>query len=237
MVLFFSGLGFAGYVARRLMGSDRGHVLAGLLGGLVSSTNVTYVFARRSRAEPGGARPLAWGAVAANAVLYPRVLAATAFLGPSVTPHLAWLLAAPAVAAILPLLLMARRKSVPTATELPDNPLQLIPALQTAALFQVVLVAVHTIRQWWGASGVVATAGVLGLTDVDALTVSMTRGVAGSLAPETAALGIAVGVLANTAMKLVVTLALGERSFILRAGGMLLLQLVALACALVGWRA
>jgi uncharacterized membrane protein (DUF4010 family) len=236
MVLFFSGLGFAGYVARRLVGRDRGDVLAGLLGGLVSSTNVTFVFARNSRAEPASARQLAWGAVAANAMLYPRVLAATVFLGPAVTPHLAWLLAGPALVAALPLLLPTRRRSASTSGEPPGNPLQLVPALQTAALFQVVLVSVHVIRQWWGASGVVVTAGVLGLTDVDALTVSMTREVAGALSPETAALGITVGVLANTVMKLVVTLALGERRFVVRAGGMLLLQLTALACSLVGWQ-
>ena len=49
LVLFFSGLSFAGDVARRLVGPGHGYLVTGLLGGLVSSTNVTFTFARASR--------------------------------------------------------------------------------------------------------------------------------------------------------------------------------------------
>ena len=56
------------------------------------------------------------------------------------------------------------------------NPLQLFDALRMAALFQIVLMAVHLANRIWGESGVLTTAAVLGLTDVDALTMSMARG-------------------------------------------------------------
>ena len=72
LVLFFSGLSFAGYVARRVVGQGRGYLVTGLLGGLVSSTNVTFTFARTSRTDIASDRALAFGAVAANAMLYPR---------------------------------------------------------------------------------------------------------------------------------------------------------------------
>jgi uncharacterized membrane protein (DUF4010 family) len=70
LVLFFSGLSFLGYIARRLVDTRRGYLVTGALGGLVSSTNVTFTFARMSRADPSAARDLAFGAVAANALLY-----------------------------------------------------------------------------------------------------------------------------------------------------------------------
>src|SRR4029453_14197797 len=76
LVLFFSGLSFAGYIARRLVGPGHGYLVTGLLGGLVSSTNVTFTFARASRDDTTMDRALAFGAVAANAMLYPRVLIA-----------------------------------------------------------------------------------------------------------------------------------------------------------------
>jgi uncharacterized membrane protein (DUF4010 family) len=44
-------LSFAGYVGRRLFGVAHGYALAGLLGGVVSSANVTFTFARLSRAD------------------------------------------------------------------------------------------------------------------------------------------------------------------------------------------
>src|SRR6185503_11178144 len=80
LVLFFSGLSFLGYVARRIIDKRRGTLVTGALGGLISSTNVTFTFARMSRSDPPAARDLAFGAVAANALLYPRVLIATTVL-------------------------------------------------------------------------------------------------------------------------------------------------------------
>jgi len=234
LVLFFSGLSFAGYVARRLVGPGRGYFVTGLLGGLVSSTNVTFTFARTSRTELAPARALAFGAVAANAMLYPRVIVATSILNPAVVPPLLPYLIAPAAVAILAAAAGARRPPAGAAPDVSlENPLQLGGALQMAVLFQVVLMAVFVARESWGSSGVLTSAAVLGLTDVDALTVSMARGVAQTISPQVAAMAIAVGVLANTGMKLVLALSLGHRTFRLIAGGALGLMLLTLGLALV----
>jgi uncharacterized membrane protein (DUF4010 family) len=233
LVLFFSGLSFAGYVARRLVGPGHGYLVTGLLGGLVSSTNVTFTFARTSRIDPAMDRALAFGAVGANAMLYPRVLVATAILNPDVVAPLIPYLAPPALVAALAAAMGARR---PAATPAPDvsqpNPLQLAGALQMAALFQVVLMVVYLARDVAGASGVFTTAAVLGLTDVDALTVSMARGVAHTISPAVAATAIAIGVLTNTLMKLGLALFLGSRRFKIIAGISLGLMLAALAATL-----
>lgn len=52
MVVLISGLGFAGYVAIRIVGARSGILLTGLLGGVASSTATTLAFSRRSREEP-----------------------------------------------------------------------------------------------------------------------------------------------------------------------------------------
>ena len=235
LVLFFSGLSFAGYVARRIAGPGRGYLVAGLLGGVISSTNVTFTFARLSRADSTIERPLAFGAVAANAMLYPRVMMATAILNASVLPALAAYLITPALAAVLVALLGVRQSPAERAADMAEqNPLQLVSALQMAALFQFVLMVVQLARQWFGASGVLTTAAVLGLTDVDALTLSMTRDVADAMSPDLAALAIAIGVLANTAMKLGLALAFGSSRFRVIAGGALALMLTALGAAIAG---
>jgi uncharacterized membrane protein (DUF4010 family) len=228
LVLFFSGLSFAGYVARRIVGPGHGYLVTGLLGGLVSSTNVTFTFARTSRADAASDRALAFGAVAANAVLYPRVLIATAILNAAVLPPLVPYLVAPALVAMLAAVAGARRSALAGAPDVSArNPLQLTAALQMAVLFQAVLMAVPLVSGVWGQTGVLTSAAVLGLTDVDALTVSMARGVAATASPEVAAAAIAVGVLANTAMKLGLALLLGAPRFRVIAGGALALMLVA----------
>ena len=110
-----------------------------------------------------------------------------------------------------------------------ENPLNLWGALQMAALFQLVLMAVYFARQGFGTVGVFTSAAVLGLTDVDALTVSMARGMAGTIPVEVAAAAIAVGILANTGMKLAMALVFGSRMFRVIAGGTLAMMLVAMA--------
>lgn len=87
-----------------------------------------------------------------------------------------------------------------------------------AVIFQVVLIVVRAVQTIWGTSGILTTAAVLGLTDVDALTLSMAREVS-SL--DTAATAIAVGVLANTLLKATVAAVVGDRRFGLLVAGTL----------------
>jgi uncharacterized membrane protein (DUF4010 family) len=237
LVLFFSGLSFAGYVARRVAGPRRGYFLTGVFGGMVSSTNVTFTFARASRSDAAGDRAMAFGAVAANAMLYPRVLLATTILNRAVAISLVPYLAAPSLVAVIVAAIGARRSTADSAPEMANtNPLQLTGALQMAVLFQAVQMAVHVAGTLWGSSGVFTSAAILGLTDVDALTISMSRGVAEAASPAIAATAIAIGVLANTGMKLGLAAFFGSRRFAVIAGGALLLMLLALGGALVTLR-
>jgi len=67
---------------------------------------------------------------------------------------------------------------------------------------EIVLFAVRWAQYTWGEPGVFVSAGVLGLTDIDALVVSMAKDTGAQLPAETAAAAIAIGVLSNTLMKL-----------------------------------
>ncbi len=72
-VVFISGVSFSGYLAIKLLGSERGIGLTGLLGGLVSSTSVTLSFSQRSREAPPLVRHFALGIVVASVTMYPRI--------------------------------------------------------------------------------------------------------------------------------------------------------------------
>jgi uncharacterized membrane protein (DUF4010 family) len=219
LVLFFSGLSFVGHVLQRTVGSARGYLISGALGGMISSTNVTFTFAQESRREGANDTALAGGAIAANAVLYVRVCAAIAVLNAPLLPAVLGYFVPPALVVAAALAIAARRPGSPGASPQGSrNPLQIVAALQMAAIFQVVLILVRVAQGMWGTSGILTTAAVLGLTDVDALTLSMARGIA---SPETAGLAIAVGVLANTVLKAIVAAVFGDRRFALRVAGTL----------------
>jgi uncharacterized membrane protein (DUF4010 family) len=229
LVLFFTGLSFAGYLARRILGAGHGYPVAGLLGGLISSTNVTFTFARLSREEQSLGQSLGLGTIAACTMLFPRVLVAAFVLNLAVAQLLLSYLVAPFVIGALALLLWWNNAEPAGQTAQPGNPLQIGPALQMAAMFQLVLFAVRAADRAFGHSGLLISGAVLGLTDVDALTISMTTTPISSSAPGVAAEAIAIGILVNCLMKTALAMALGTPRFRRVAG----VVLAGMAAALV----
>ncbi len=248
IVLIFAGLSFAGYIALRIAGPERGYSVAGFLGGLVSSTAVTFNFARESRregAEAPMAKALALGVVAACTILPLRVGLVSAALYMPVAKALAPALVLPLVVGVIIIAYAWFRKPQGDGEpRIPDNPLRLTAAIQMAVLFQIVLWVLLALRDRVGASGMLASSALLGLTDMDALTFSLTElaqgpssatgaGGPAALAPATAARGLVIGMLANTVFKAAVATALGANAFRLRVvaalgvlGGLLALGLL-----------
>lgn len=226
VVLLFSALNFVGYVARRAVGGARGYGITGLVGGLLSSTAVTLNFSRLSRDEPDMAGPLASGVLGACTVLLPRVLLISAVINSAVALQLLPLVAPPLAVGLAFVLYALLKKSAPVEVKPehePKSPLALWSAVRMAIAFQVVLLAVPLIGKLWSTPGVIASAAVLGLTDVDALTYTMARLGGTGDAVAVAARAIAVGILSNTVLKLGIALVVGAGTFKRRAA-------VGLAC-------
>ncbi len=101
-----------------------------------------------------------------------------------------------------------------------------------AAAFQIVLFAVAAARHYFGESGLRVSGAVLGLTDVDALTVSMTKVSAAGAAHTIAAEAIAIGILSNCLLKADLAVALGAPPFRRMTGALLAAMAVALAVAI-----
>jgi uncharacterized membrane protein (DUF4010 family) len=236
LVLVFSAISFLGYIAQRVIGLSRGYAVTGLLGGLVSSTAVTLTFSRLSqRVAMDG---LAYGIVAANTVVYARVVVAAAVLSPTLALQLAPSLSGAALVGVLAVLgsWWRHRPASMDEAHMPEplrNPLHLMAAVQMALLFQGVLIVV-SLAERAGQAGLMATATLLGLHDVDALTVSMaTRVAEGSLAGGVAWRAVMLGVLSNTVVKLVLALTVARGHVRWHASLVLGLMVLLLGAALM----
>jgi uncharacterized membrane protein (DUF4010 family) len=238
VVLIFSGINFLGYLARRAVGAERGYGIAGLLGGLVSSTAVTLGFSRQSRVEPEHAPGLALGVVAACTVLFARVFIVTAALSLATAQALAPYLIAPAVIGGAIVWYAAWRQPARVAQVAPTerNPLRLGSAVRMTLAFALVLLVVPLVDRLWGAGGVLGSAAVLGLTDMDALTYSMARLGVATGDSALAARAIGVGLAANTLAKLGLALVLGAAPFRRRAAPALSALAIGVLAGLVLWR-
>jgi uncharacterized membrane protein (DUF4010 family) len=223
LVLLFAGISFLAYVARRTVGAHRGYAVAGLLGGLVSSTSVTLTFSRESRERRSGGAALAVGVLAASTMMYARMLATILMLAPALFAT-AWPgLLVPGLAGAFMLVLLRGRAAEPgDVPEGPRHPLALGAALQMALVFQVVLFGVAALREYAGVRGILASGAVLGSTDVDALVVAMANSVGAGVDAGTASRAVVLGALANTLVKAAIALAIGQDGFRRASAGYLL---------------
>lgn len=151
IVLFFSGLNFVGWLARRLVGAGTGTIISGLLGGIISSTTVTLTFARLSRHEGAPRLALGAGVVAACTMMLLRVTVASAVLNPALAAALPSYVGPAFVIGTIVVLGAWRRSAATPAPGDPGNesPLQLRAALQMTALFQVVLFVILAVQARW----------------------------------------------------------------------------------------
>ena len=102
-----------------------------------------------------------------------------------------------------------------------------------AVAVQVVLFLLEGVNRWFGNAGLLASAFALGLTDVDALTASMTQRVAEGLAADVGAVAIAVGILSNSITKLGIAVTIGRGRFrLLTALGLLAMTVSGIAAVI-----
>jgi uncharacterized membrane protein (DUF4010 family) len=233
MVTMIAGIGFAGYVAYRVLGAGRGMALTGLLGGLVSSTAVTLSLSGRAKEHPAIAPACAAGVVLAWTIMFLRLLVVVAIVHLGLAKALAIpLLAAAAAGGVTTLLLFRqmRASSAGGAAIKLANPFSLWSAIKFSALFTAVLVLSKLAVGWLGDAGLVAMGAVAGATDVDAISLSAARFAGQGVHLGTAVLAILIACASNTLVKGVMGWVLGGREFGLR----LVPSVAAMAVAGVG---
>jgi uncharacterized membrane protein (DUF4010 family) len=230
LVILISGLSLVGYVATRWLGAGRGIPLTGVAGGLVSSTAVTLAFARQSRdtAQRGVADALAAGVLIAWAMSFARVVVEVLAVHPPLLGALALPVSGLAVTAAGLAAASHRRSPRRAAGEAPEvplrNPFSLSSAIRFALFFAVVLLAVALARRAASGTGLVVVAALAGLTDVDAITLSMAAYARDGGDPRLAARAIVVAALSNSVVKVALVAALGSaalRARIALASGVL----------------
>jgi len=204
MVVLIAGLGFVAYVAIRLVGTRHGLLLTALLGSVVSSTAMTLTLARlHGRRELHAL--LACGLLGTSALVFPRVLLEVALINPPLVTGLLWPLAAATLVYALGALYWWQRansSTLPADAEPPlKNPFEFGPALRFALLLALILLLVEIARRELGDVGVYLVAALSGLTDADAITLSLSRSALSELQPQVATRGIALAVISNSLIK------------------------------------
>ena len=180
MVVLIVGMSLGGYITYKFFGQNAGILLGGFLGGAISSTATTVSSSRQARAKQTRPAVAAIVILVASTVVFVRVLIEIAVVVGRAEPDFLRSVAPPILilmflTAVPSLLLWIHVRREPASMAKQENPTQLKSAVFFGAMYAVVLFALAATQRYMGDAGLYAVAGLSGLTDMDAITLSTAR--------------------------------------------------------------
>lgn len=174
MVSLIVGISLSGYLAVKLLGQRVGGPLLGILGGLVSSTATSLIYAREARANPLSINLATAVILLANLVLFLRLMLLATVVQTSVLPAALWVLLPGLLCGLGMALWQLRRHN--NGQPQPDlqlsNPSEMKLALGFGAMFALVMFCAAWLNAEFGSKGVYVVALISGLNDVDAISLT-----------------------------------------------------------------
>jgi uncharacterized membrane protein (DUF4010 family) len=237
MVVLIVGMNLAGYAAFRVMGRRAGTALAGVLGGVISSTATTMSYAQLTKTSPShtnAAVAIVW---IASGVVFVRILIEVGAVAPAFLPTAAVPVSIMLIFFVAAAVAIWRSSTGPAESPLdPGNPSELRPAILFGALYAAVLFVVAAAQDLLGNVGLFAAAALSGLTDIDAITLSTSRLVAtGVVDQATGWRLILVAAMSNMLFKLGLAASLGTPQMAKRLAVLFSLAIAVGAGLIVAW--
>jgi uncharacterized membrane protein (DUF4010 family) len=214
MVIFVSGLSFLGYLLVKYTGKDKGIRLTGFLGGLVSSTAVTFSMSKKSKESESLSGNYAVGVILASSIMYIRVYIIILVLNTQLAMH-TWLplFLLGAVGLIVSFIFTRKVKEKQVAEFELKNPLELRFALLFGLIFAIVIIASKAAQVYLGTEGLYGVSAMAGLTSVDAIVLSVIELLPESISISTAVAAIIISTASNDIVKIIISLYWGSKDY------------------------
>jgi uncharacterized membrane protein (DUF4010 family) len=170
-----SGISWGTYLLQRYVSPGHGPLIGAAVGGLYSSTAATVALSRVLRDAPGRQPVIEAAIVLATAVMFLRIVLIAGVFDTGFALALApWLIGLGTAAGLSAAVLLRDGRGL--KPELPDptgNPLRIGTALAFAVLFIAVAAATTWLGGTFGTAGLYAVAAIVGLGDLDAITIRL----------------------------------------------------------------
>ena len=212
IVAIFVTLNFLAYFLDKYLGQKNSVLITGILGGFASSTATSWYFSRYSgKSEQGGIIEAA-AIILASSIMFPRLLIWLLLLNLSLFRMLWIPIILLGLAGLLAGIWISRKHSNLPTGERPkaSNPINLKEAFFFAGIYIAIQFLVAYADQQFGESGVLIASGISGLTDIDAITISMANYHPPGSLSSIAAVAILIAAFSNTAVKYIFCLLFGN---------------------------
>lgn len=213
MVIIISSVSFFGYLISKFAGSNQGIILTSILGGIASSTVLTFDFSQKSRQSPEISRNYGVGIVLASSIMYIRLWILILLFHQPLAMNLLLPFGLLSAGGLLVVFIVMRQQHLHESTSNVDipNPLNIKGALKFAAVFSGILLLVRVAEDYLGNQGIYLVSAFSGTVEMDAITISMTKFARDAQSMAIAGNAIVLASITNTLFKYGITLTMAER--------------------------
>ncbi|WP_435134554.1 MgtC/SapB family protein [Formosa sp. A9] len=214
MVVLIVGISVLGYFIYKWLGKNAGLISGGVLGGIISSTATTVSFARKTKASASSGKLATFVILVAITVSLIRVLIEIFVIIP-----------VKAKAIVLPILVLfvfmsglcvflfytiGKDKKTNELPE-PKNPAQFKSALIFAVIYGVILLIVAYTEKEFGNQGLYIASAIGGLANKDAITLSLSKMIAGGISTTLGWRLIMTAIISNFVFKAIIAMVIGNK--------------------------
>ncbi len=206
IVVIVSTLDFLGYLLIRWKGAKTIWI-TGLIGGIISSTAVSYDLARKAREYPAISPSALLGIALAWLIMNIRVLVLTAVINIQLMAHLLIPMIIASILYAFTLIYQYTKEGKKFFGETQKqiefkNPFELYNALQFGVVYALILFSIKALQFYLGNKGIYLASFLSGVIDVDAITLSLASlSEKGSVNIDTAVKGVLIAVVSNDIFK------------------------------------
>jgi len=209
MAVIIASLSFLGYLLIKIVGHKYGILLTGAAGGFISSTGVTLSLSKMYFLNKNNNLLFTYASAIAiaNTIMFGRVLVETLLINKSISIIL---LIPYTLTTILGLIYSYKlyKKSLNNIqidiSSLEKNPLELDEAVKFAIIFGIIYSLSYFISNKYGNIGIYLLSFFSGITDVDAITLSLSSLAKNKIPIDAASIGIAIASFTNSIFKLLI---------------------------------
>ncbi|WP_187648394.1 MgtC/SapB family protein [Nitrosophilus labii] len=235
MVVLISGLSFLGYISVKFIGVKKGLLATGFFGGLVSSTAVALSLSKKAVANKDLSLYLAVTIGVASSTMFFRVIIEVAIVDKNLLKFVFYPFLAATLSGYIYLYLLYKKSSFKLSSAEVEfkNPLELKEAIKVGLAFGIIFGSISIVEKYFGNAGVYVISILSGLTDVDAITLSIANMSAkGEFSLKSASIAIVLASVSNSLSKMLIVIYLGGKVIGKYIAGFFTVSLLSMAAVL-----
>lgn len=207
MAVLISALSFIGYISLKFVG-NKGILITAAAGGLFSSTAVTFTLSKMYKENKTNKYLYIAGISIANAIMFARVYIETLFVNKMLSDKIIFpFILATILGFLYAYYIYKKSTSQKITIDLKSkNPLEIDEAIKFAIIFALIYAAAELINNKYGNLGIYLLSFFSGITDVDAITLSLSNLALSKISEITAINGIIIASVTNSIVKFLIAI-------------------------------